>query len=85
MGWLVSKVFPKGQLYIVFITADGGQDLEKFELRDFAEAQSVLLQTTGGPSDRIPNKPRPLDRFPSSQAEGLSVLAEAQSVLLGQH
>jgi hypothetical protein len=35
------------QLYIVFITADGGQDLEKFELRDFEEAQSILLQVNG--------------------------------------
>ena len=28
----------------VFVVADGGQDLEHFELRSFAEARAVLLQ-----------------------------------------
>lgn len=32
------------QLYIVFVVADGGADLEHFELRTLAEAKSILLQ-----------------------------------------
>ena len=38
--------FPGDQLYVVFVVADGGADLEHFELRSFAEAQSILLQVT---------------------------------------
>ncbi len=34
------------QLYIVFVVADGGSDLEHYELRTFEEARSLLLQTT---------------------------------------
>jgi len=30
----------------VFVTADGGEDLEHFAVRDFDEARSILLQTT---------------------------------------
>ncbi|KAL0034660.1 hypothetical protein WJX77_001494 [Trebouxia sp. C0004] len=37
--------FPGDQLYVVFVFADGGADLERFELRSFEEAQSILLQT----------------------------------------
>ncbi|KAL0051746.1 hypothetical protein WJX82_001400 [Trebouxia sp. C0006] len=37
--------FPEDQLYVVFVFADGGADLERFELRSFEEAQSILLQT----------------------------------------
>ncbi len=36
--------FPGDQLYVVFVFADGGADLERFELRSFEEAQSILLQ-----------------------------------------
>ena len=36
--------FPEDQLYVVFVFADGGADLERFELRSFEEAQSILLQ-----------------------------------------
>lgn len=32
------------QLYIVFVVADGGTDLEHFELRTLAEAKRILLQ-----------------------------------------
>lgn len=32
------------QLYIVFVVADGGIDLEHFELRTLAEAKSILFQ-----------------------------------------
>lgn len=38
--------FPDDQLYVVFVFADGGVDLEHFELRSFQEAQSVLLQAS---------------------------------------
>lgn len=38
--------FPDDQLYVVFVFADGGVDLEHFELRNFHEAQSVLLQAS---------------------------------------
>lgn len=34
------------QLYVVFVLADGGQDLESFVLADFDEARSVLFQVT---------------------------------------
>ncbi|KAL0033637.1 hypothetical protein WJX79_009265 [Trebouxia sp. C0005] len=37
--------FPGDQLYVVFVFADGGADLERFELRSFEESQSILLQT----------------------------------------
>lgn len=40
--------FPEDQLYVVFVFADGGADLEHFELRSFEEAQSVLLQVSKG-------------------------------------
>lgn len=36
------------QLYIVFVVADGGTDLERFELRTLAEAKSILLQVLYG-------------------------------------
>ena len=36
--------FGAGQLYVVFVVADGGADLERFQLRSFEEARSVLLQ-----------------------------------------
>jgi hypothetical protein len=36
------------QLYIVFVVADGGTDLERFELRTLAEAKSILLQVLCG-------------------------------------
>ena len=36
------------QLYIVFVVADGGTDLERFELRTLAEAKSILLQVLRG-------------------------------------
>ena len=36
--------FPGDQLYVVFVVADGGLDLERFEPRSFAEAKSILLQ-----------------------------------------
>lgn len=32
------------QLYVVFILADGGKDLESFAIFNFEEVQSVLLQ-----------------------------------------
>ena len=38
--------FPDDQLYVVFVFADGGVDLEHFELRSFQEAQSILLQAS---------------------------------------
>lgn len=37
-------VFPADQLYIVFVVADGGADLEHFEVHGFEEARSILLQ-----------------------------------------
>lgn len=36
--------FDKDQMYIVYITADGGLDLEHLELRSFGEGKSILLQ-----------------------------------------
>ena len=38
--------FPEDQLYVVFVFADGGADLERFELRSFEESQSILLQVS---------------------------------------
>ena len=35
---------PDGQLFAVFVLADGGFDLEGFQLRDAQEAKAVLLQ-----------------------------------------
>ena len=32
------------QLYVMFVVADGGSDLEHFDMRTFEEARSVLLQ-----------------------------------------
>jgi serine/threonine-protein kinase haspin len=37
--------FGDAQLYVVFVVADGGADLEAFEPRSFAELRAVLLQT----------------------------------------
>ena len=39
-------VFPADQLYVVFVFADGGVDLEHFELRSYQEAHSILLQAS---------------------------------------
>ena len=36
--------FAADQLYVVFVVADGGRDLEHAEIRNFAEARSLLLQ-----------------------------------------
>lgn len=36
--------FGPDQLYIVFVVADGGTDLECFDVRSAAEARSILLQ-----------------------------------------
>ena len=36
--------FGAEQLYIVYVTADGGVDLEHLELRSYEEAVSILLQ-----------------------------------------
>lgn len=38
------NAFPQSQLYIVFVVADGGVDLEHFEACSLAEAKSILLQ-----------------------------------------
>ena len=35
---------PCHQTYAIFLVADGGVDLESFEVRSMAEARSVLLQ-----------------------------------------
>jgi len=37
--------FPEDQLYIVFVFENGGQDLERFQLHNFDEVRSLLLQT----------------------------------------
>ncbi|KAK9822448.1 hypothetical protein WJX81_001130 [Elliptochloris bilobata] len=37
--------FGPEQLYVVFVVADGGTDLERFDVRSAAEARSILLQT----------------------------------------
>ncbi|KAK9864831.1 hypothetical protein WJX84_011707 [Apatococcus fuscideae] len=37
---------PSQQMYAAFLVADGGADLETFEVRSFEEARSILLQTT---------------------------------------
>eukprot|EP00899_Mesostigma_viride_P026468 jgi/Mesvir1/7005/Mv09140-RA.3 len=39
-------VFGAGQHFVVFLFANGGADLERFELRDYREVQSLLLQVT---------------------------------------
>ena len=44
--------FGPGQLYVVFVVADGGTDLERFGVRTAAEARSILLQAR--PSIRLP-------------------------------
>ena len=36
--------FGADQLYVVFVVADGGTDLERFDVRSAAEARSILLQ-----------------------------------------
>jgi len=36
--------FPGDQLFVIFVVADGGVDLEKFVPRDYSEAISILLQ-----------------------------------------
>jgi hypothetical protein len=40
----------------VFVVADGGVDLEHFELRSFQEVRSILLQVSGvtrGAAERV--------------------------------
>ena len=39
--------FGDDQLYMVYVTADGGVDLEHLELRSYEEAVSILLQVAG--------------------------------------
>ena len=36
--------FEDEQLFVVFVVADGGSDLEHFAVRSFEEARSILLQ-----------------------------------------
>ncbi|KAL4423699.1 hypothetical protein ABPG75_001000 [Micractinium tetrahymenae] len=38
-------IFGDDQLFVVFVVADGGADLEHFQLRSFEEVRSILLQT----------------------------------------
>ncbi|MCO5552508.1 hypothetical protein L7F22_006020 [Adiantum nelumboides] len=40
------KVFPKNQVYMLFVLADGGQDLERFPITSFDVARSILTQVT---------------------------------------
>ncbi|MCO5558545.1 hypothetical protein L7F22_012130 [Adiantum nelumboides] len=40
------KVFPKNQVYMLFVLADGGQDLESFPITSFDVARSILTQVT---------------------------------------
>ncbi|KAH7314373.1 hypothetical protein KP509_21G000300 [Ceratopteris richardii] len=40
------SVFPKNQLYMLFVLADGGKDLESFHIASFAVARSILTQVT---------------------------------------
>lgn len=35
---------PSKQMYAAFLVADGGMDLESFEVRSMEEARSILLQ-----------------------------------------
>ena len=37
---------PSQQMYAAFLVADGGADLETFEVRSFEEARSILLQVS---------------------------------------
>ena len=37
-------VFGPEQLFVVFVVADGGADLEHFEVHNYEEARSILLQ-----------------------------------------
>ncbi|KAL3689692.1 hypothetical protein R1sor_016001 [Riccia sorocarpa] len=37
-------IFPEKQLYVVFVLADGGIDLESFVLSSYSEARSILFQ-----------------------------------------
>ena len=48
-------LFPADQLYVAFVVADGGCDLERFDIRHFDEARSLLLQV--GPA--CPSCPQP--------------------------
>ena len=45
--------FPGDQLYVVFVFADGGADLERFELRSFEEARSILLQVQANGNSKL--------------------------------
>lgn len=38
--------FGAGQMYVVFVVANGGSDLEHFEVHGFEEARSILLQVS---------------------------------------
>ena len=38
--------FTGEQLFVVFVVADGGTDLEHFSVRSFEEARSILLQVS---------------------------------------
>ena len=40
--------FPGNQLYVVFVVANGGMDLEKFVPRSHGEATSILVQVRPG-------------------------------------
>lgn len=41
--------FPEDQLFVVFVVANGGTDLEKFVPRSHNEAASILVQVWGAP------------------------------------
>ena len=36
--------FGADQMYVVFVVANGGEDLEHFQVHSFKEARSILLQ-----------------------------------------
>ncbi|KAI5070868.1 hypothetical protein GOP47_0015211 [Adiantum capillus-veneris] len=40
------KVFPENQVYMLFVLADGGKDLESFPVASFDVARSILTQVT---------------------------------------
>ena len=50
----VSSFGPR-QLFVVFVVAHGGTDLERFEVQRFEEARAVLLQARTLAPDLVPD------------------------------
>ena len=50
--------FDDDQLFVVFVVANGGRDLEHFSVQSYEEARSIVLQVKSTSQSVLPNPPQ---------------------------